>query len=75
MGGTISVRLNENDYNLIQKYVSINNLNISSLVREALLDKIEEDTTLDEARILSAKARADAGKVYDHTEVWKMLGV
>ena len=39
------------------------------------MDKIEEDFELDEERILHAHQRAKKEKKYDHTEVWKMLGI
>ena len=41
----------------------------------AVLDKIENDLDLDEDRILYAFEKAKQEKTYDHTEVWKMLGV
>lgn len=72
---TISLRLNESDYRLIQSYVTANNLNLSAFIREAVLDKVEQDLKLDEQRILAAKERASQEKSYDHTEVWKELGI
>lgn len=72
---TISLRLNESDYKLIQSYVTANNLNLSAFIREAVLDKVEQDLKLDEQRILAAKERASQEKSYDHTEVWKELGI
>ena len=73
--GTISLRLNDDDYKKLQEYVSVNDLNMSSFVREAVMYKIDEDLDLDEARILNAAKRAKKEKSYDHTEVWKELGI
>lgn len=75
MGSTISLRLSDEDAKLVQTYVAVNDLNLSAFLRELLLDKIEEDLSLDEERILRAKEAARKEKIYDHTEVWDMLEV
>ena len=72
---SISFRLNEEDEKFIKEYVSINNLNLSALVREAIMEKIEDDLSLDESRLAGALERARTEKHYDHTEVWDMLEV
>lgn len=72
---TISVRVNDEDSKLIHEYVSANKLNLSQFVREAVLDRIEEDLHLDEERIIRALKAAEAEEKYDHTKVWEMLGV
>ena len=72
---TISLRLNDEDAKLVQEYVAANDLNLSSFVRELILDKIEDDLALDEERIINARTRAANEESYDHTEVWKKLGV
>lgn len=72
---TISLRVNDDESKLIHDYVSINQLNMSQFIRDAVLDKIENDLDLDEDRILYAFEKAKQEKTYDHTEVWKMLGV
>lgn len=48
---------------------------MSKFIRELVLDKIEEDLSLDEERILKALEKSKNEKKYDHTEVWKMLGI
>ncbi|MBQ4596324.1 MAG: antitoxin, partial [Firmicutes bacterium] len=60
---------------LVQEYVAANDLNLSSFVRELILDKIEDDLALDEERIINARTRAANEASYDHIEVWKKLGV
>ena len=72
---TISLRVNDDESKLINDYVSINQLNMSQFIRDAVLDKIENDLDFDEDRILYAFEKAKQETTYDHTEVWKMLGV
>ena len=72
---TISLRVNDDESKLIHDYVSVNQLNMSQFIRDAVLDKIENDLDLDEDRILYAFEKAKQETTYDHTEVWKMLGV
>lgn len=72
---TISLRVSDEENKLIQNYVSANNLNLSSFIRNLVLDKIEEDMKLDEDRILRARALMEKEKIYNHTEVWKELGI
>ena len=72
---TISLRDSDEENKLIQNYVSANNLNLSSFIRNLVLDKIEEDMKLDEDRILRARALMEKEKIYDHTEVWKELWI
>ena len=55
---TISLRVNDDESKLIHDYVSINQLNMSQFIRDAVLDKIENDLDLDEDRILYAFEKA-----------------
>lgn len=72
---TISLRVSNDENKLIQNYVAANNLNLSSFIRNLVLDKIEADMKLDETRILHARDLLKKEKTYDHTEVWKELGI
>ena len=72
---TISLRMNDEDTKLLRDYVSVNKLNMSQFIRELIMDKLEEEFELDEARILHDHEKAKSEKKYDHTEVWDMLGV
>ena len=58
---TISLRVSDEENKLIQNYVSANNLNLSSFIRNLVLTKIEEDIKLDEDRILRARALMENG--------------
>ncbi len=72
---TISLRVNDDESKLIHDYVSANQLNMSHFIRNAVMDKIESDFELDEERILEAFEKSKKENKYEHTEVWKMLGV
>lgn len=43
---TISVRLNEKDAELVKAYAKMNNVSLSDLVRNAILEKIENEYDL-----------------------------
>ena len=43
---TISVRLNDKDAELIRVYADMNNISLSDLVRNAVLEKIEDEYDL-----------------------------
>lgn len=44
---TISVRLNEEDTELIKAYAKIKNITLSELVRNAIMEKIEDEYDLE----------------------------
>ena len=72
---TITFRADENDAKLIQSYAAAHNQPVSVFVRNAVLEKIEDDLQLDEERIRKAYEASKTEKRYSHEEVWDMLGV
>lgn len=72
---TLSIRLSKEDAKLLKEYVQINNLNMSQFIPETIIDKIEDDFNLDEARILHAWEVSEKEKKYSHQEVWEILDV
>lgn len=72
---TIFFQVNDEESKMIHDYISVNELNMNQFIRDAVLDKIESDFELDEVRILNALKKSEQENKYDHTEVWKMLGV
>jgi len=72
---TISLNVSEEEEKFIKDYVTANCLNLSDFIKEAIFEKMEEDLLLDEQRILTAREKAKSERRYDHTEVWKRLGV
>ncbi len=43
---TISVRLNDEDTEIIKKYAELNNISLSDLIRNAVMEKIEDEYDL-----------------------------
>lgn len=72
---TISIRVSESEAKFIREYADANGLNVSSYIRNLVLDSIEDDLKLDEERILNARERAKASKKYTHEEAWNEIGV
>ncbi|WP_248626051.1 DUF6290 family protein [Enterococcus cecorum] len=72
---TISFHVSEEEAKLIEDYVNDNCMNLSEFIKEAIFEKMEEDLLLDEQRILTAREKAKSERRYNHTEVWKRLGV
>ena len=69
---TISVRLNEQDTELIKAYAELNNITLSELIRNAVLEKIEDESDL-ECYKKSIKEYKKNPVTYSHEEVAKML--
>lgn len=71
---TISVRLNDADTELIKSYAALNNISVSELVRQAVMEKIEDEIDLQ----LFAEAKEDFKKnprTYTLDEAEKELGL
>ncbi len=56
--GKISLRLTEKEARLLRRYAKRRNTDISSIVQQALTQKIEEDSTLGFSKKVWAKKRA-----------------
>ena len=72
---TITLRVNEQENKFIKDYVKINNYNLSSFIRDVVLERIEDDLSIDEKKILSALKKSKKEKTYSHNEVWEELGL
>ena len=71
---TISVRLNEKDTELIKAYASINNISLSDLIRNAVLEKIENEYDLESYNKAIEEYRKNP-KTYTLDEVKEELGL
>lgn len=71
---TISLRLNDEDTKLIKKYAEINNVSISELFRQAVIERIEDEIDLSAYKEAMNEYKADP-VTYSHEEVKKMLGL
>ena len=71
---TISVRLSEEDTKLIKTYAEINNISLSDLIRNAVLEKIEDEYDLKcyEKALEDYKKNS---KTYSLEDVKKELGL
>ena len=71
---TISLRLNEEDSLLIKKYAQLNKMSVSDLIRQTVMERIEEDYDKE----LFAKALEEYKRdpvTYSLDEVEKELGL
>lgn len=71
---TISLRLSEQDALLIKKYAEINGLSISELVRQAVLEKIENEFDVKAYKEAMNQLKED-NTTYSLFEVEKKLGL
>lgn len=71
---TISVRLSDEDTELIKTYAEINKTTLSDLVRNAILEKIEDEYDL-ECYKKAIKEYRKNPKTYTLEEVKKELGL
>ena len=71
---TISIRLNEEDAKLIKSYAKINKTTISEFVRNAIMEKIEDEYDL-ECYYKAMEEFKKNPKTYTHEEVKRMLNI
>ncbi len=70
----LSIRLNEEEKNLISLYAKSNNKSISQVVKNAILEKIEDEFDLMELNEAIEKYKKDPIS-YSSDEVWDILGI
>ena len=68
---TISLRLNNRDDELIKKYAKMKNISVSELVRNAVIEKIEEELDVE----LFDRAFTQIKRTYTLDEVKEELGL
>ncbi len=71
---TISVRLSDEDTELIKTYANMNNISLSDLIRNAVLEKIEDEYDL-ECYNKAMKEYKENPKTYTMEEVKEELGL
>lgn len=69
MMSTISLRLNDRDDELVRKFAAIHNVSVSELIRNAIIEKIENEIDVE----LFDKAVAETKAVYTLDETKKKL--
>ena len=71
---TLSLRMEKEDLEFLKEYSNMNNLNMSSFVRNLILDKIyDEITEEDEKRILKRWKNSKSEKTASAEEVFRRL--
>lgn len=71
---TISLRLNDTDSMLIKKYAEINGMSVSDLIRQSVIERIENEFDLSAYEKALAEYRTDP-VTYTLDEVEKELGL
>ncbi len=71
---TISVRLSKEDTELIKAYATLNNVSVSELIRNAVLEKIEDEYDLESYK-KAIKEYKNNPKTYTLDEVKEELGL
>lgn len=71
---TISLRLNEQDTELIKRYAEFNKVSVSELIRRVVLEKIEDEYDLKEYEKALAEYRNNP-TIYTLDEVEAELGL
>lgn len=69
---TVSLRLSDEDTMLIKKYAEMNNISVSDLFRQSVLERIEDEYDLKAYNKAVEEYKADP-VTYSHDEVGKML--
>ena len=71
---TISLRLSDEDTKLLKDYAKINNMSVSDVIRQAVIEKIEDEIDLAAYNKAIAEFKKDP-KTYSLDEVEKELGL
>ena len=71
---TISLRLSEKDATLFKKYAELNNITMSELVRQSVMERIEDELDLQAYENAMKEYKANP-VTYSHNEVREMLGL
>lgn len=71
---TISVRLSDEDTRLIKKYAEMNRISVSDLIRETVMERIEDEYDLEAYEKAMEEYRANPA-VFTLDEVEKELGL
>lgn len=69
---TMTMRLNDEDAQIVRKYAKFEGKSISDFIRDAVFERIEDQEDLAELR---KALKEDDGKRYSQAEVLKELGL
>lgn len=71
---TVSLRINDNDTMLIKKYAELNRISVSELIRQSVMERIENEYDLEMFEKAMAEYKNDPA-TYTLDEVEKELGL
>ena len=71
---TVSVRLNSEDEKLIKTYANLNNISLSELIRNAVIEKIEDEYDLECYKKAMEEYKKNP-KTYTIKDIKKELGL
>ena len=71
---TISLRLNDKEAMLFRRYAELNNISISELVRQSVMERIEDELDLQAYEKAMEEYKANP-VTYSHNDVKEMLGL
>lgn len=71
---TVSVRLSDKDTELVKAYAKLNNISLSDLIRNAILEKIEDEYDL-ECYNKAMEEHKKNPKTYTMNEIKEELGI
>lgn len=71
---TVSLRISENDTMLIKKYAELNRISVSELIRQSVMERIENECDLEMFEKAMAEYKNDP-VTYTLDEVEKELGL
>lgn len=72
MMATMTLRINDQDSELIKKYIQVHGLTISEFARQAMLEKIEDEYDL---QVLRQAMAEDDGVRISHEDLMKEFGL
>ena len=72
---TISLRVPEQELALFKSYAKLNNKSLSEVIRDTMIERIEEEYDLEAFLEYEKERSAGKVKIYSHDEVWSEIGV
>ncbi|MBQ9179863.1 MAG: antitoxin [Firmicutes bacterium] len=72
---TISLRVPDQELSLFKNYARIHNKSLSEVIRNTMLERIEDEYDLTVFAEYEKEKAAGKVKTYTHEEVWRELGL
>jgi len=72
---TITIRLNEEESKIFNEYAKLNNLPLSTLLKKALEEKINDEMDIEVIKEYEARIKNNKNEFHSHDEVKDILGL